>query len=94
MVVVKAHRSIPLVVPVDASMRAVDRNLVVVGSNAMTMCVRVREQTTLQVCTQKGVRACACVCVCAGTDPEILHGRWLTGWQPIVNHTGAMGVAG
>ena len=26
----------------------------------------------------------------AGADPEILHGRWL----PIVNHTGAKGVAG
>ena len=27
-------------------------------------------------------------------DPENLHGRWLTGWLPIVNHTGAKGVAG
>ena len=25
----------------------------------------------------------------AGADPENLHGRWLTGWLPIVNHTGA-----
>ena len=47
LVVVKAHRSIPLVVPVDAGMGPVDRNLVVVGTNAMAMCVRVREQTTL-----------------------------------------------
>ena len=30
----------------------------------------------------------------AGADPEILHGRWLMGWLPIVNYTGAMGVAG
>ena len=29
-----------------------------------------------------------------GADPENLHGRWLTGWLPIVNHTGAKGVAG
>ena len=29
-----------------------------------------------------------------GADPEILHGRWLTGWPPIVNYTGARGVAG
>ena len=27
----------------------------------------------------------------AGADPENLHGRWLTGWLPIVNHTGARG---
>ena len=26
-------------------------------------------------------------------DPEILHGRWLIGWLPIVNYTGARGVA-
>ena len=25
---------------------------------------------------------------------EILHGRWLMGWLPIVNYTDAMGVAG
>ena len=31
---------------------------------------------------------------CTGADPEILHGRWLTGWLPIVNYTGARGVAG
>ena len=30
----------------------------------------------------------------SGADPENLHGRWLTGWLPIVNHTGAKGVAG
>ena len=29
-----------------------------------------------------------------GADPEILYGRWLTGWLPIVNHTGAKGVTG
>ena len=29
-----------------------------------------------------------------GADPENLHGRWLTGWLPIVNHTSAKGVAG
>ena len=29
-----------------------------------------------------------------GADPENLHGRWLTGWLPIVNYTGARGVAG
>ena len=29
----------------------------------------------------------------AGTDPENLHGRWLAGWLPIVNYTGAKGVA-
>ena len=29
-----------------------------------------------------------------GADPENLNGRWLTGWLPIVNHTGAKGVAG
>ena len=29
-----------------------------------------------------------------GADPENLHGRWLTGWLPIVNHTGVKGVAG
>ena len=28
-----------------------------------------------------------------GADPENLHGRWLVGWLPIVNHTGAKGVA-
>jgi hypothetical protein len=32
--------------------------------------------------------------VVAGADPEILHGRWLMGWLPIVNYTGARGVAG
>ena len=32
--------------------------------------------------------------VCAGTDPEILHERWLMGWLPIVNYTDARGVAG
>ena len=32
--------------------------------------------------------------VITGADPEILHGRWLMGWLPIANHTGAMGVAG
>jgi hypothetical protein len=47
LVFIKAHWSIPLVVPVDAGMGAVDRDLVVVGTNAMAMCVRVREQTTL-----------------------------------------------
>ena len=30
----------------------------------------------------------------SGADPENLHGRWLTGWLLIVNHTGAKGVAG
>ena len=30
----------------------------------------------------------------SGADPENFHGRWLTGWLPIVNHTGAKGVAG
>ena len=30
----------------------------------------------------------------AGADPENFHGRWLMGWLPIVNHTGARGVAG
>ncbi len=30
----------------------------------------------------------------AGADPEILHGRWLMGWLPIINYTGARGVAG
>ena len=29
-----------------------------------------------------------------GADPKNLHGRWLAGWLPIVNHTGAKGVAG
>ena len=28
-----------------------------------------------------------------GADPEIFHGRWLMGWLPIVNYTGARGVA-
>ena len=32
--------------------------------------------------------------ITTGDDPENLHGRWLTGWLPIVNHTGAKGVAG
>ena len=27
----------------------------------------------------------------SGTDPEILHGRWLMGWLPIVNYIGARG---
>ena len=27
----------------------------------------------------------------SGADPENLHGRWLMGWLPIVNHTGAKG---
>ena len=30
----------------------------------------------------------------SGADPEILHGRWPTGWPPIVNYTGARGEAG
>ena len=30
----------------------------------------------------------------SGADSENLHGRWLTGWLPIVNHTGAKRVAG
>ena len=29
-----------------------------------------------------------------GADPENLYGRWLMGWLPIVNYTGATGVAG
>ena len=29
-----------------------------------------------------------------GADPENFHGRWLTGWLPIVNYTGGRGVAG
>jgi hypothetical protein len=41
---------------------------------------------------------CACAervtVVVPGADPEILHGRWLMGWLPIVNYTGARGVAG
>ena len=32
-------------------------------------------------------------CDKAGADPEISHGRWLMRWLPIVNHTGAKGVA-
>ena len=28
----------------------------------------------------------------SGVDPESLHGRWLAGRLPIVNHTGAKGV--
>ena len=31
--------------------------------------------------------------VMIGADPETLHGRWLMGWLPIVNFTGARGVA-
>ena len=27
----------------------------------------------------------------SGADAENLHGRWLMGWLPIVNHTGARG---
>ena len=27
----------------------------------------------------------------SGADPENLHIRWLAGWLPIVNHTGAKG---
>ena len=27
----------------------------------------------------------------SGADPENFHGRWLTGWLPRVNHTGAKG---
>ena len=27
----------------------------------------------------------------AGADPEVLHGRWLMRWLPIVNYTGAEG---
>jgi hypothetical protein len=30
----------------------------------------------------------------SGADPEILHGRWLMGWLPIVNYNGVRGVAG
>ena len=30
----------------------------------------------------------------SGADSENLHGRWLMGWLPIVNHTSAKGVAG
>ena len=26
-----------------------------------------------------------------GADPESFRGRWLTGWLPIVNHTGVAG---
>jgi hypothetical protein len=29
-----------------------------------------------------------------GADPEILQGRWLMGWLPIVIYNGARGVAG
>ena len=31
--------------------------------------------------------------IATGADPEILHGRWLMGWLPIVNYTDAKGVA-
>ena len=79
MVVIKAHGSIPLVVSVDTGMGAVDGDLVVVGTNAMAMSVRVREQTTLLVCVHEGaytryrevwelVHTCMCVlistCLC------------------------------
>ena len=35
----------------------------------------------------------SCITDVSGADPEILHGRWLMGWLPIVNYTGAKGVA-
>ena len=38
-----------------------------------------------------GTRALTQYNITAGTDPEILHGRWLMGWLPIVNYTGARG---
>ena len=47
LVVIVAHWSIPLVVAVDTTLGAVHWDLVVVGPNSVTMCVRVREQTTL-----------------------------------------------
>ena len=35
-----------------------------------------------------------CMHVCECADLEILHGRWLMGWLPIVNYTGARGRSG
>ena len=84
MVVIKAHGSIPLVVPVDTGMGAVDRDLVVVGTNAMAMSVRVREQTTLLVCVHADaytqhrevwelVHTCMCALVHACVNVCVAH---------------------
>ena len=60
MVPVNSHGAVPLVVPGLAGVGTVDRDLVVVGSQTVAVCVRVREQTTLY-------RVCVCVCVCVNT---------------------------
>ena len=57
MVAVNSHGAIPLVVPGLAGIGTVDRDLVVVGSQTVAVCVRIREQTTLY-------HVCVCVCVC------------------------------
>ena len=43
------------------------------------------------VCKVNIMSIIICNILCTGADPEILHGRWLMGWLPIVNHTGARG---
>lgn len=52
MVVRHAHRTIALVVGYTGSVRAVDWDLEIVGSQSVSMCVRIREETALKNETQ------------------------------------------
>ena len=71
MVAVNSHGAVPLVVPGLAGVGTVDRDLVVVGSQTVAVCVRIREQTTLY-------RVCVYVCVCEYTHAPL--------YMPIRSH--------
>ena len=47
LIVINSHRTISLVVPSPGGIGAVDRDLVVVGSQSMTMSVSIGKETTL-----------------------------------------------
>lgn len=51
LVVGHAHRTIALVVGYTGSVRAVDWDMEIVGSQSVSMCVRIREETALNILT-------------------------------------------
>ena len=80
MVAVNSHGAVPLVVPGLAGVGTVDRDLVVVGSQTVAVCVRVREQTTLY-------RVCVCVCVCVCVNTHVLPCACLSGHMLFLTDT-------
>ena len=43
-------------------------------------------------CTEVTNLSMSTIYTTPGADPEMLHGKWLMGWLPVVNYTGARGV--